>query len=141
MSHPDDLLKSDNAQIAVAGLYALEGLLAQNPLDSTAIRDLLEEPSGVYQRFYRLWHDMQGMSQSNDCDDGWLASQSEAQLRHGTKWLEKVLDHAIATAGPAPKLPSGDEAKSVLMENFDRWAGQQGLSRRIEGAARRFLES
>ena len=141
MAHPDDLLKSDDARIAVAGLYELERLLKQNPLDPAAIRDLLEEPSGLYQRFYRLWSDMRDMAQSHDCDGAWLASQAEAQLRHGTAWLEKVLEHAIAKAGPAQGLPPRDEARSVLMENFDRWAGQQGLSKRIDNVARRFLDS
>ena len=141
MAHPDDLLKSDDARIAVAEFHELERLLAQNLLDPVAIRDLLEEPSGLYQKFYRLWSDMQVMAQSPDCKDQWLAGQAEAQLRHGAKTLLKVLDHAIAKVGPAPALPSEDDAKSVLMENFDRWSGQNGLSIRIEKAARRFLDS
>ena len=84
---------------------------------------------------------MGSIGASSDCEDRWLAGQAEAQLRHGAKTLLKVLDHAIAKAGPALALPPGDEAKSVLMENFDRWSGQNGLAIRIDNAARRFLDS
>ena len=54
MAHPDDLLQSDDARRVVAGLYELERLLAQNTLNPTAIRDLLEEPFGLYRGFVRL---------------------------------------------------------------------------------------
>jgi hypothetical protein len=72
-AHPDDLLKSDDARTAVAGLHELKRLLAQNPLNPAAIRDLLAEPLGLHRRFYRLWADMQGHGPVVRLEDPWAS--------------------------------------------------------------------
>ena len=141
MTKVDDILGSKAAWIAVKGLWALERLPDQDQHDAVAIRDLLEGPDGLYEKFRLLWEAMQDLARSGLAEDGSYVAPAVVQLRHGTKMLDRVLEHAIAKAGPPAELPSPGQARDMLMGGLDNYAGQQGLSRRIEQHAQRFLDS